>query len=138
MDQTSSRLDSMTLSVTVNRNWRQLYDEFWRPEEFPRWASGLSDASLTNVDGKWRAKGPEGPIEIIFSGHNAYGIMDHRVRLNDDRTVYIPLRVIENGDGAEVLLTLFRQPGMSDVRFAGDADWVRRDLERLRELAEQP
>jgi hypothetical protein len=64
--------------------------------------------------------------------------MDHWVRLDAKRTVYVPLRVIENGDGAEVMLTLFRQPGMTDEKFAEDADWVRRDLERLKALAEHP
>jgi hypothetical protein len=137
MNQTSSKLTSTTLSVTIDRDWRELYDQFWRPEEFPRWASGLSDASLKYVDGEWRANGPGGPITIIFTSHNAYGIMDHWARLDPRRTIYIPLRVIENGDGAEVMLTLFRQPGMTDEKFAEDADWVRRDLKRLKALAER-
>ncbi len=45
------------------------------------------------------------------------------------------LRVIENGDGAEVMLTLFRQPGMSDEDFARDAKWITRDLRALRDYA---
>lgn len=48
----------------------------------------------------------------------------------------VPLRVVGNGTGAEVLLTLFRQPGLSQARFRADQDWVRRDLAALKHLAE--
>ncbi len=67
----------------------------------------------------------------IRSPHNPFGVMDHMVRLEIGDEVYVPLRVFANGDGAEVALTLFRQPGMSDEKFATDADWVRRDLAAL-------
>ena len=136
MDHETPVLESTTISITVHHDWKRLYEEFWRPEAFLRWASGLSDASLQNIDGQWKANGPEGPITIDFTGHNDFGIMDHRVLLSEGQQVYVPLRVIENGEGAEVMLTLFRQPGMSDAKFTEDANWVRRDLERLKELNE--
>jgi hypothetical protein len=34
------------------------------------------------------------------------------------------------------VLTLFRQPGMSDEKFAADADWVGRDLLAAKKLLE--
>ena len=48
----------------------------------------------------------------------------------------LPARIpiIPNGGGAEVLLTLFRQPGMSDAKFEADAEWVERDLLSLKAL----
>jgi hypothetical protein len=60
--------------------------------------------------------------------------MDHYVDVGIGPEIYIPLRIIPNGDGAEVLLTLFRQPGMSDAKFEGDAKWVERDLLSLKAL----
>ncbi|MOA25382.1 hypothetical protein D3C78_1461030 [compost metagenome] len=59
---------------------------------------------------------------------------DHWVHLEDGRVVYVPLRVVANGDGCTVALTLFRRPEMDDERFAADCDWVRRDLLALRRL----
>jgi hypothetical protein len=51
--------------------------------------------------------------------------------------IYVPLRVVANGDaGSEVLLTLFRRPGMSDEKFAADAEWVLSDLRKLKALLE--
>jgi hypothetical protein len=46
------------------------------------------------------------------------------------------MRVIANGAGSEVTLTLFRQPDMSDAKFAEDAEWVARDLRRLKDVLE--
>ncbi len=129
-------LDATVITIAIGRDWRQVYEAFWRPEAFATWAAGLSDASLRQVDGEWKAEGPGGTVSIAFTEHNPFGVMDHRVRLPDGSTVYVPLRVVENGDGAEVALTLFRQPGMSEADFAGDAAMVRRDLERLKHLAE--
>ena len=129
-------LEATTIDIAIECDWRQLYEAFWRPEAFPRWASGLSDASLIQVGGEWKAKGPGGTVSIVFTQHNPYGVMDHWVVVGAGATIYVPLRVVENGEGAQVALTLFRQPGMSEAAFAEDADAVRRDLARLKTLAE--
>jgi hypothetical protein len=50
--------------------------------------------------------------------------------------VYVPLRVVANGDGSELTLTLFRQPQMSDDKFEADSEWVQRDLATLKRLLE--
>ena len=84
---------------------------------------------------KWRTEGPEGTVSIRFTGHNQFGVMDHYVRMNDGPEIYVPLRVIQNGDGAEVQLTLYQQEGMSDAKFLADAEWVEQDLLTLKLLA---
>ena len=127
-------LESRTISLSINRNWEKVYDAVWRPEDFPKWASGLSKSSLTRDGEAWRAEGPEGTVRITFTDHNAFGVMDHHVDVGNGTSIYVPMRIIQNGDGAEVLLTLFRQPGMSDEKFAADAEWVGRDLFALRAL----
>lgn len=128
-------LESRTLSVLIPCNWQALYKRIWRPEHFPEWASGLSGADMSREGPVWKATGPGGTVKIRFTDHNDFGVMDHWVELADGKTVYVPLRVIANGEGAEVQLTLFRQPGMSADRFEEDAEWVRRDLEALKALA---
>lgn len=126
-------LEARTLSITVARDWRALYEALWQPESFPFWASGLSTSPLEPDGDAWKAQGPEGPIRIRFTGHNAFGVMDHWVELPNGRVVHVPMRVVANGEGAEVMLTLYRQPGMSEDAFRRDQDWVRRDLQHLRE-----
>lgn len=128
-------LESRTISVTIKRNWKDVYEEFWRPEDFQKWASGLSKTPLTQDGDIWKAEGPEGPIGIRFTGHNDFGVMDHYISVKNFPEIYVPLRIIQNGEDAEVLLTLFRQPGMSDARFIADTEWVKRDLLTLKSLA---
>lgn len=130
-------LPATTLSVSIDCHWQALYDRIWRPDVFPKWASGLSESDLHEESGTWVATGPEGPVRIRFTEHNDYGVMDHFVELGDGNEVHIPLRVIRNGGGAEVLLTLYRQPDMDDARFAADAEWIKRDLAALKKLIEE-
>jgi hypothetical protein len=52
------------------------------------------------------------------------------------REIYIPMRVIANGTGSEVIFTLFRLPEMSEEKFAEDVEWATRDLNALKILLE--
>lgn len=128
---------SMTISVRIERPVGQVYAYLANPTNFTVWASGLG--RLTHQSGnRWRAEiTGGGSAEIRFSTQNAYGIVDHLVLLPDGRSVPVPMRVIQNGDGAEVLFTLFQIEGMSDEVFAGDADWVARDLAQLKAVLEE-
>lgn len=128
-------LEARTFGVSILRDWREVYDYACQPLNFPRWASGL--ATELRQDGEeWIAQTPEGEVRVRFSPRNDYGVLDHWVRLPSGVEVYIPLRVIANGEGAELMLTLFRQPEMNDADYARDAKWVTRDLRMLKSLLE--
>jgi hypothetical protein len=129
-------MSARTYSISIGHEWRALYERIWRPDFFSKWASGLAESDLRKDGDQWLADGPEGPIRIRFTPYNSYGVMDHFVDTAEGPTVYVPLRVVQNGDGAEVMLTLFRQPEMDDQRFAADAKWVNRDLRSLKTLIE--
>lgn len=133
-----------TLSIGIDRPLAEVAAFLAEPRNFPRWASGLA-AGLEPLAGsrlpaaagsEWLASTPEGPLQVRFSPANPFGVADHWVRLDDGRVVYVPLRVVANGDGSEVSLTLFRQADMDEARFAADAAWVMRDLQALRRLLE--
>ncbi len=130
-------LPARTYSVSIRHEWRALYERIWRPEYFPKWASGLADSALRQDGEQWLADGPEGPILIRFTPHNEHGVMDHIVDTGDGKLVHVPLRVIQNGEGAEVMLTLFRQPDMDEERFSADARWINRDLKALKASIER-
>lgn len=130
-------LDAKVITCSVPVPARDLYELIWRPDFFPRWASGLAGSSLERDGDGWKARGPDGPVRITFTDRNSFGVLDHAVDLGDGRIVHVPLRIVPNGDGSEVMLTLFRQPGMSDAKFAEDEAWVRRDLAALKAIAER-
>ncbi len=129
-------LPAETYSISINRDWRAVYEAIWRPEMFPKWASGLTQSDLRQEGDEWRAQGVEGSIHIRFTPHNDYGIMDHFVDTGTNASVYVPMRVVQNEEGAEVTLTLYRQPEMDDEKLATDTEWVKRDLEALKALME--
>lgn len=105
------------------------------PENLPRWAAGLS-TGIRNVDGRWITDSPMGEAEVRFTGDVAQGILDHDVTFPGGEIVRNPLRVVRNGEGSEVVFTLFKSPTVSDVEFERDAALVREDLHRLRDLLE--
>jgi hypothetical protein len=129
-------LPARTFSISIRHEWRAVYERIWRPDCFARWASGLAQSELREEGEQWLANGPDGPIHIRFTPHNAFGVMDHYVDTGCGEEVHVPLRVVQNGDGTEVLITLFRQPGMDEDRFAADIKWVDRDLKALKALIE--
>jgi hypothetical protein len=127
-------LETRVIAVSIPCGAQALYDAIYRPEVFPAWASGLSGAALKRDGEAWTAQGPEGPIRISFTDRNPFGVMDHWVELGDGRVVYVPMRVVANGEGSEVMVALFRQPWMTADQFARDEAWVRRDLARLKQF----
>jgi hypothetical protein len=62
---------------------------------------------------------PEGPVKIRFTERNDFGILDHHVVVRPGVDIYIPMRVIANGTGSEVIFTLFRLPDMTDEACVG-------------------
>lgn len=125
-----------TLSVTIKRSVQEVYDFAATPGNLPMWASGLGK-SFKQVAGEWIAETAEGAVKVRFSERNAYGVLDHWVSPAPDVEIYIPMRVVPNGSGCELLFTLFHLPGMSDAQFAADAEWVMRDLTALKNLLEE-
>jgi hypothetical protein len=129
--------ETRSVSVRVNRSAAQAYEFLCRPENFPKWASGLG-ASLRRAGADWVVETPEGRATVRFSEPNSRGVLDHQVILPGAAPVYVPLRVVANGEACDLVLTLFRRPEMSDEKFAADAEWVMRDLQTAKQLLEAP
>ncbi|AXK39256.1 SRPBCC family protein [Crenobacter cavernae] len=128
--------EAKTISVTIERAPGEVYAFLCAPENFPRWASGLCQ-SIAPAGSAWLAETPNGPMTVRFTPRNDFGVVDHRVDPSPDVEIYVPMRVLANGDGSEVIFTLFRLTGMSDTQFAEDLRWVERDLKALKALLEE-
>jgi hypothetical protein len=131
----AATFESRTISIRINRPFDVVYDFTSVPENFLKWASGLGK-SLTKTDGEWIAETPQGTMKVRFTERNRFGVLDHYIIPEPGREIYIPMRVISNGTGSEVLFTLFRRSDMSEEKFAEDAEWVKRDLNALKNLLE--
>ena len=132
-----STMQARIIHITIERDWHDVAKFVLNPENMPRWAAGLG-AGLDRRGDHWVADGgPLGEIEVRFAPANDLGVADHEVTLPDGKKFHNALRVVPNGDGAEVMFTLLRAPGMSDAGFATDTEHVEKDLETLKSLIEK-
>jgi hypothetical protein len=130
-----STMPAKIVHVSIDRDWKSVYDFAAVPENMPLWASGLA-AGLTRDGDDWLAKGPLGTARVRFAPPNAFGVVDHMVTLESGLQVHNALRVVPNGDGCEVMFTLLHLDGMSEAQFAADAAHVAKDLATLKALLE--
>lgn len=128
--------EALHLSHPVDRPATDVAAFAGDPRNLPRWADGLSSGIRQDDDGRWVADSPMGSVEVRFTGPVEHGVLDHDVVLPDGSVVHNPLRVLRNGDGSEVVFTLYRLPGTDESAFERDAATVRGDLARLCALLE--
>jgi hypothetical protein len=125
-----------TLSVSIGCQPNKVYEFVSNPENLPKWAQGLGK-SVHKIDADWIVNTPQGPVRIRFVEKNNLGVLDHYVTTAQGVEVYVPLRVLSNGTGSEVLFTLFRLPEMSEEKYAEDLKLVEQDLRALKDLLEK-
>jgi hypothetical protein len=123
------------LSTTIDVPLTAAYAYARQPGNFPKWAAGLS-TSLRETEQGWVADTPAGKAVVRFSDPNPYGVLDHWVTIEGKPEVYVPLRMLANGDATVVELVLFRQPEMTDADFERDAGLIEQDLASLKQLLE--
>jgi len=118
---------------------RSLFQKIWEGHQVVEGKAAGATAVLIAIDRVWlhERTGGVALAQLEAAGRavrdpgHVFVTMDHVVDTGSGDPVHVPLRIVQNGDGAEVMLTLFRQPGMDDERFSGDAKWVMRDLRAL-------
>ncbi len=134
-DSNTMTSESKHLSERINRPADEVYDYASDPANLPEWAPGLG-SSVEQVDGRWFVDTPTGRVGVAFAPRNQYGVLDHDVTLPSGEIIHMPVRVITDGSGCEVVFTLRRLPGMSDEDFERDAHAVAADLTRLKRVLE--
>jgi len=128
-------LKSRTLSISIDCNPKKAYEFILNPVNLPKWAKGLS-GSIKKVGEAWIAESPMGSVKVKFADKNKFGILDHDVTLPSGIKVSNPMRVMPNGNGSEIIFTLFQQPDMSDEDYARDIGLVQQDLQNLKTIME--
>src|SRR5690606_25510406 len=125
------------ISLSINRPVLEVYEYASNPENLPKWAAGLSDASIVRSGDHWIANSPMGKVKVRFVEKNTYGVMDHEVTLPSGEVNYNPFRVVKNAQGSEVMFTLFHLPGVSSADFERDAQMIEKHLKTLKSLLER-
>ncbi len=129
-------LRSRTFSVSINRRPKTIYEFL---ENFPIWAK-MACRSIKLLNGEWIAETPQGQAKVRIMERNDLGILDHYVRLlsspNVGEEVFVPMHVVQNGDGSEVIFTVYQLEGMSEEKYAEDLRMVEQDLQNLKSIVE--
>ena len=125
---------SRTVSVAVDRPPGEVYRFVRDPENLPRWATAFCLSVRRTADG-WAVRTPQGEVGFRFAEPNPLGVLDHVVT-DGGEEVCVPMRVVPNGSGSEVLFTLFRLPSATEAQFLEDGAMVEGDLRTLKHVLE--
>jgi hypothetical protein len=128
-------LPSKTVSVSIDSPPSRVYEFAANPENFPKWVTSFVRSVRKERDG-WVLETRDGPLGLRFVPTNPFGVLDHYVTLAPGVEILVPMRVVPNGSGSDVLLTLVQTPEMSDEKFAEDAGMIERDLLTLKTVLE--
>jgi hypothetical protein len=129
-------MKSKTINKSIKIDPETVYDFLSNLENLSRWAADTFP-SITEVNGEWIVDTPHGQNKVMLTERNNYGILDHHVKLTSGVEVYVPMRVVKNGDGSEVMLTVFQPPEMTDEAFVEDIQTVEKDLNNLKTIVEE-
>ena len=127
--------ESWHVSERIDRSAAEVYGYASDPASLARWAPGLG-SSVEQVGGQWFVDTPRDACGSLSrrATTSAYSTITSRPDLGE--VIYVPMRVIADGDGCEVVLTVRRLPGMTDEEFKADGAAVAADLARLKRLLE--
>jgi hypothetical protein len=124
------------MNISINSKPQVVYDFISNLENLPRWAP-KTFPSIKEMNGEWVVETQQGKIKVVLTERNNFGILDHHVKLTSGVEIYIPMRVIKNTNGSEVMLTVFQTPEMTDEVFAKDVETVEKDLSYLKTIIEK-
>jgi hypothetical protein len=127
--------NSKTMNISIKSDPKTVYEFLSNLENLPKWAPSTFP-SIKEVNGEWLVDTPHGQNKVMLTEKNNFGILDHNVKLVSGVEVYVPMRVLRNGTGSEVLLTIFQTPEMTDEAFIQDIKMVERDLNHLKTIIE--
>lgn len=124
------------MNISINSKPQVVYDFISNLENLPRWAP-KTFPSIKEMNGEWVVETQQGKIKVVLTERNNFGILDHHVKLTSGVEIYIPMRVIKNANGSEVMLTVFQTPEMTDEVFTKDVETVEKDLNHLKTIIEK-
>jgi hypothetical protein len=132
----AASLESRTLTVSIARGADAVYQFISNPANLPQWATAFCK-SIHQAGSDWIMQTSAGEMKVRFVPPNEFRVADHFVSPAPAVEIYVPMRVLSNGSGSEVVFTLFRPPDMTPEKFREDIGLVERDLQTLKRVLEK-
>lgn len=127
--------DARILSISIERAAHDAYEFLANPENLPKWATQFCKAVRKDGD-QWIVRTSHAEVGVRFVQRNVFGVVDHYVTPKSGDEVYVPLRVVPNESGSEVMLTIFRPKGMPGDELDETVRMVKADLQTLKQQLE--
>ena len=130
----NSLMKSMTVSISIDRDPKTVYEFIYNLTNLPKWAKMLClSIKQQSKNGEWIIKTPQGDAKIRLTRKNKFNILYHYVSSAPGVEVFVPMRVVPNHRyGSEVMLTVFQTPDISQGKFTEDVGLVNQDLRTMR------
>jgi len=128
---------SHLIHFSIARRVDEVYAFLADPRNYPRWAAVDGGMAQLRVN-EWLTQTAFGDRIVRFTEPNPYGVLDHAVYVEGEVPLMMPMRVVANGDGTELMFLFVRRDGMTDEQFNSTVEWVTTDLLTLRSLLETP
>ncbi len=128
-------LKSKTVTISIACLPHKVYDFVSSPSNLIKWGKTYC-RSIKKSNGEWIMETPQGEVMIRIAGKNEFGVLDHYITPSAGAEALVPMRVVPNGAGSEVIFTVFQQPGMTDECFLKDIGLVEQDLKSLKAVME--
>ena len=133
-------LETRTIKRSIASTPRQVTEDLADPGNHPLWATEFFAGPGEFVGaGIWRMKVPAmgGDVQMKVDSDIEAGIVDlYLAPAGRDFDAALPVRVIPNGVGADVLFTLARMPGQTEEAFEQGVESMERELDQLKSRLE--
>jgi hypothetical protein len=127
-----SRIKSIDIQASVEKVFAFLAD----PMNWPQYAV-VNLRSVTPSKNDWyKAVTKFGEGQLKITPIKEFGLLDHTWK-DPQATWTVYSRVVPNGDGATVSMTLFQPPVMNDAQFDQAMVEMEVEMARLREILER-
>ena len=123
-------------STDIQAPPEKVYEFLVDPMNWPQYAVVNLCSVSPGRDGWFKAVTKFGEGELKVNGVKELGLFDH-VWKDPQATWQVYSRVVPNGEGSTVMMTLFQPPAMSDPQFDHSMEEMNIEMARLKEILEQ-
>ena len=131
-----SVLETTTVTVTIEAPFERVADDLADPARHPEWATEFfAGPAKAGRDGEVIVSVPQmgGDVSFRIDADQSRGILD--LYLAPVGTAFgppLPVRLVRNGDGVDVLWTLARPPHVANDDWSQGLESMRRELVNLK------
>jgi len=126
-------MNSHTRTVTIQAEWKKVYDFLANPANLPKWAICFCQ-SIKHDANDWIVTTPMGQMKIRYDTDAERGLID-LYDASDSNPAFT--RVVPNGpEGTEYIFTFFQGPEIPDEVFAEQIKGLKTELSVLKDLME--